>query len=182
MIRSYRAFTLLELLVVIAIIAMLITLAVPEWGRIMDRARSTACMANLRQIGVAVGLYTGENEGKFPYINNPARPVYEDEDDLPEGATAMTMLEAFGPYGIAERTLRCPADVVANNYFKSEGSSYEWRPFIDGEPQLSPKFYTRRGTIAVRNPGRIRIVTDTDTTVHFGRANALFGDGRVQMR
>ncbi len=180
-VRTKGAFTLIELIAVIAIIAMLITLAVPEYGRIMDRSRSTACMSNLRQIGVAVGLYAADNEGRLPYINNPARPVYVDEEDLPEGETAQTMLEALGPYGVIDRVLRCPADAAQNNYFASEGTSYEWRPWIDGESKLTPRVFTRRGTIANRSPSRIRIVMDVDN-VHSGRQNALFADGRVQMR
>ncbi len=93
-----RGFTLVELVVVIAIIGMLTTLAIPNMGRMMDRARNTTCMSNLRQIGVAVGLYTADNAGAYPFINNPNAPVY-DSGNLPEGVQPLTMVEAL-------RTLR----------------------------------------------------------------------------
>ena len=174
------AFTLIELLVVLAIVAMLTAMAVPEFSRILDRARSAACMGNLRALGVAIGSYVNDNDGRFPFINNPARPVYE-EEDLPEGMVALTMLEAFSDYGVTESMLRCPSDVLRNNYFGAEGTSYEWRPIVDNEPKLSPRIYTRRGSIALRNASRVRLVMDTDTTLHFGRPNRLFADGRVVM-
>lgn len=176
-----RGFTLVELIIVIAIIAMLATLALPEVEKSIERARAAACLGNLRQIGVAVNLYANDNEGRLPFINNPARPVYTDPEDLPEGETAKTMLEAFGPYGIEERTLRCPSDAAGENLFASEGTSYEWRPFFDDELLNNPRRYTRRGTIVTARLTNIRLVMDTES-VHRGGRNWLFADGRVQAR
>jgi prepilin-type N-terminal cleavage/methylation domain-containing protein len=173
-------FTLIELLVVLSIIALLGVLALPEYSRLLDKARSSACMGNLRSLGVATGLYVADNDGKFPYINNPARPLYTEEEELPEGVEALTMIQAFGPYGVTEKGLRCPADVAMNNRFASEGTSYEWRPMLDGEEKASPTIYSRRGAFNLQRLGRFRLVIDTDP-VHFGRQNRLFADGRVQM-
>lgn len=178
---SRRAFTLIELLAVIAIIAMLATLALPEIDNAIERARAAACLGNLRQVGVAVNLYTNDNEGRLPFINNPARPVYTEPGDLPEGEEAKTMLEAFGPYGVDAKTLRCPSDAAAGNLFASEGSSYEWRPFFDDELMNNPRRYTRRGTIVTARLTNIRLVMDTES-VHRGGRNWLFADGRVQAR
>jgi prepilin-type N-terminal cleavage/methylation domain-containing protein/prepilin-type processing-associated H-X9-DG protein len=61
-----RAFTLVELLVVISIIAILASLLMPSLKSARDRARSTACLSNLRQIGYALQLYVNENEGRVP--------------------------------------------------------------------------------------------------------------------
>lgn len=174
-----RAFTLVELLASITILITLVSLLTPQLGRIIERSRSAACAGNLRQIGVAVSLYTQDHNGSFPFINNPVRPVYTEPEDMPEGQTAQTMFEAFSPYGLTEPSFRCPADAAKNNYFASEGTSYEWRPWVDGENFLAPKVFTRRGAIEVRSPSRIRIVMDTDS-VHAGRQNTLYADGRVQ--
>jgi len=61
-----KAFTLIELLVVMVIIAMLVGLLLPALGSARDMARTTACKNNLRQIGMAMFLYTAENRGYFP--------------------------------------------------------------------------------------------------------------------
>lgn len=176
-----RAFTLIELLVVLSIIAMLGVLAAPEFSRTLERARSTACLGNLRSLGVAVNSYVSDNDGRLPFINNPPPyTVYEEDDELPADAEPVTMLEAFGPYGISETGVRCPADVKMNNRFASTGNSYEWVPRIDGEQSVSPKVLSRRRGLVTRPIGRITVLRDLDP-VHFGRSNRLYGDGRVVM-
>jgi prepilin-type N-terminal cleavage/methylation domain-containing protein/prepilin-type processing-associated H-X9-DG protein len=69
MIKSFKnkAFTLVELLVVISIIGLLAGLAVPAINGALKKAKSGACMANLRQIGLALITYATEREdGRFP--------------------------------------------------------------------------------------------------------------------
>jgi len=61
--KSPRAFTLIELLVVVSIIALLIAMLLPALARARETAKRTACMANLKSIGVAYMGYMTENNG-----------------------------------------------------------------------------------------------------------------------
>jgi prepilin-type N-terminal cleavage/methylation domain-containing protein len=58
-----RAFTLIELLVVIVTIGILAALAVPVFNGVLERARATKDLSNLRQIGAATQMYMNDNNG-----------------------------------------------------------------------------------------------------------------------
>src|SRR5687767_11232093 len=63
---SGQGFTLVELLVVIGIIALLLTILLPVLSKAKDAANRTACVSNLRQIGLAMMMYVNDNKGKWP--------------------------------------------------------------------------------------------------------------------
>jgi type II secretory pathway pseudopilin PulG len=61
-----KYFSLLELLVVIFIIALLTALLLPVLDLARQKGRDTICKNNLRQIGLALQLYRGDNDERFP--------------------------------------------------------------------------------------------------------------------
>ncbi len=64
--RREKGFTLIELLVVIAIIALLLSIVLPSLGKAKEYARRVVCASNQRQCGMAVRIYSEENNGMFP--------------------------------------------------------------------------------------------------------------------
>lgn len=63
-------FTLIEILVVIAIIGVLSALLLPVGTRMLKSANASKGLSNLRQLGVALNSYSGDNDGWFPLMGD----------------------------------------------------------------------------------------------------------------
>jgi prepilin-type N-terminal cleavage/methylation domain-containing protein/prepilin-type processing-associated H-X9-DG protein len=167
-----KAFTLIELLVVIGIIASLVGLLLPTLTSVRQKTDSVACMANLRQIGIAAQLYAGDHEQNTPTIEPwPSQPVYAPGDG------AQNILDALKPYGVTAATLQCRADMTGPNYHAREGSSYEWCPMANGQNVQSVKLVWG-GNVTGITLSRLLMAFDY-SNVHHQASNVLFGDGHV---
>ena len=78
-VRSRTGFTLIELLVVIAIIAILAAILFPVFAQARESARASTCAANMRQLGMAMMLYSQDADEALPMATNYAAPFASPE-------------------------------------------------------------------------------------------------------
>ena len=71
----HRGFSMIELIVVMGIVALLSALLFPILAATKSKAGETACMSNLRQLGIAMLMYKDE-EGEFPWNGHGAFERY----------------------------------------------------------------------------------------------------------
>jgi prepilin-type N-terminal cleavage/methylation domain-containing protein/prepilin-type processing-associated H-X9-DG protein len=127
-----RAFTLIELLVVIAIMTILSALLLPVLGRSKAKAYNTACLNNLRQLGIATRLYSDENQERLPSAEIlPTQPI-DPQNPLPRicDVLAKYVGGSAGTNTNSATVFRCPLD--KRGRFAAEGSSYEWNAELNG--------------------------------------------------
>lgn len=69
-----RGFTLIEMLVVIGIIAVLAALLLPAVQASREAARSSQCISNLKQLGLAITMFRDQN-GEYPQYRAEYPPI-----------------------------------------------------------------------------------------------------------
>ena len=75
--QSANGFTLIELLVVIAIIAILAAMLLPALAKAKEKAKQASCQSSLRQWGIALQVFLGDNSDRFPRDGmNPTAGTY----------------------------------------------------------------------------------------------------------
>ena len=119
------AFTLIELLVVIGIIGLLAGLLLPTLSRAKEAGRSTACLGNLRQIGIALQLYTQDNNNRLPIMYDRGTNAAAASNALP--AMDSVLSNHLG----SVQVLKCPSD--QKQLFLQTGSSYSWNVLVNGK-------------------------------------------------
>jgi prepilin-type processing-associated H-X9-DG protein len=124
---SKSAYTLVELLTVIAIIMVVIAILLPALIQVREAAQQTVCASNLRQLGMAVEMYSADYDGALikefygfpPVISSP--PSNSD----PNVIQSYSWRHAVQPYVKNIRVFACPTNPLAtDSRYWSNGVTY----------------------------------------------------------
>ncbi len=103
-----KAFTLIELLVVIAIIAILAAILFPVFAQARDKARSSSCLSNEKQIGLGLMMYTQDYDETYP-----SAYIYKNNTATTNGGSAGGYIHysaMINPYIKNDKVWVCPSD------------------------------------------------------------------------
>jgi prepilin-type N-terminal cleavage/methylation domain-containing protein len=163
-----RAFTLIELLVVIAIIAILAAILLPALAAAKEKAQRASCASNLKQIGLGIAVYAGDNDDFMPPLKwrgdsggnlwYPYELFRYTPVNVPVNGTTSTFDAGGGPDNLG--TLWYNRLLVDGKVFYCPSNKGD--PGANNLPSCAYDYYTVKGTWpwgcdpASSNPGYVR--------------------------
>lgn len=204
--REARGLTLVEILVVIALLATLAAMLFPVLARAKIPAKGTVCFENLHSIGIAVDLYSGDADARYPLALDPqdrfgAWPF--------PGRPGALLSDAVAGYAKSRDVWRCPLDVgvpdlssrdrvevveialpgTAPSIFARYGMSYTYNAHLAEWGLAQPVMLWDPDRRVERGPAEIPISGDLYHAWHGSpapgsperrRANVVFADGHAK--
>ena len=112
------SFTLIELLIVIAVISILMALLLPSLNMAKEKARATSCKGNMKNIGLALTMYSGDYYSYLPAMVYYSGLSHADGRDNPWD---LVLLPYFNQSMTSWKTnaFRCPSDSLKRTWSSS---------------------------------------------------------------
>ena len=108
-----KGFTLVELLVVIAIISILAAILFPVFAQAREKARATACLSNMKQLGMGVQMYVQDNDEQLFFYAGTTPNLTRVGQAIPNTAAAKNAEKWWNitmPYIKSKDVFHCPSD------------------------------------------------------------------------
>ncbi len=209
--RHIKGFTLLEILIVIGIIGILLAVLFPVLASSRDKARQSARISNMRQIGVAIATYAQDYDSLYPSACDPVDKNVEAWGGLspdPDIVKELPLLtDVLVPYIKNNQLWRCPSDAgfpvnsplfddvvvltpfACDSFFEKFGTSYVYRLDLATNHAQYPASAVDKDNGATYGSSEVNVLSETygewhthPTGIDSERYNHLMADNHITTR
>jgi prepilin-type N-terminal cleavage/methylation domain-containing protein len=191
--KNKKAFTLIELLVVIAIIAILAAMLLPALAAAKKKAQKINCVNNLKQVGLAVRIWEGDNNDTYPMgiapnAGGPSCPTYSVAANsgtifnAQTGGWASAILGQYGASAVFQcmsNELSTPKIVVCTSDTKTANSNFVYISTTAGFNNTTVSYFVGRDATESNPQGILsgdrNIASALTPTVCFSNAVVALG-------